>query len=181
MKVINFDDIDTFPTDVASFESNRYQSLGAVIEGTDGQYVGRTFGQPSDFTAATYPNAYAPGPVGKNPGGNRTDVTLLAGRSRGLVSGFGLNFIDVDYRGIMPSGLEVYDRYGNLLTRYDNIRGPNRTPVFCGLVAVDPSGNPIPVIASVKLMNGTGWPGINRGETVTMDDFMYSVPVPFPK
>jgi len=181
VRVVDFDDIDTELSDVASFESNRYESRGVVIEGTDGQYVGQTFGQPRDFTAASQPNTYAPGPVGKNPGGNRTDVTFLAGQSRGLVSGFGLNFIDVDYRSIRPSGLELYDRYGNLLATYNNISGPNRTPVFCGIVAVDPGGNPIPVISRVRLTNGTGWPGVDAGESVTMDDFTYAVPVPFPK
>jgi hypothetical protein len=181
MQVVDFDDIDTELNDVAPFESDRYQSLGAVIVGADGQYVGRTFGQPRDFTAASQPNAYAPGPVGKNPGGNSTDVTFLAGQSRGLVCGFGLNFIDVDYRMIMPSGLELYDRYGNLLATYNSITGPNRTPVFRGIVAVDETGNPVPVIERVRLTNGTGWPGVDAGETVTMDDFAYDVPVPVPR
>jgi len=181
VRVVDFDDIDTELTDIAPFKSNRYQSQGLIIEGADGQYVGQTFFQPRDFTAASQPNAYAPGPVGKNPGGNSTDVTFLDGKSRGLVSGFGLNFIDVDFSMIQPSGLELYDRYGNLLATYNSIVGPNRTPVFCGIVAVDPGGNPIPVIARVKLTNGTGWPGIDSGETVTMDDFTFAIPAPFPK
>lgn len=181
MRGVDFDDIDTETNDVASFESNRYQASGVVFEATGGLYVGRTFGQPRDFTAASQPNAYAPGPIGKNPGGNRTDVTFLAGQSRGLICGFGLNFIDVDFSRIMPSGLELYDRYGNLLASYNSITGRNRTPVFRGIVAVDRSGTPVPVIARVKLANGTGWPGVDAGETVTMDDFIYDVPTPMPK
>lgn len=181
VQIVDFDDIDTEENDVAAFDANRYRAKGIVITGTDGQYVGRTFGQPSDFTAASQPNAYAPGPVGKNPGGNRTDVTFVAGQSRGLVSGFGANFIDVDFPMIMPSGLELYDQHGNLIASYDNIIGPGRTPVFCGLVAVDERGNPIPIIANVKLKNGTGWPGVDAGETVTMDDFLFDRPVPMAK
>jgi len=181
MQFINFDDIDTDLVDVAPFESDRYESRGIIISAEEGQYVGQTFGQPRDFTAASQPNAYAPGPVGKNPGGNRTEVTFRAGQARGLVSGFALNFIDVDYRSIKPSGLELFDRYGNRLATYDSVSGPNRTPVFRGIVAVDERGKPVPVIAKIVLTNGTGWPGVDRGETVTLDDFIYDVPVPYAK
>ena len=199
VRVINFDEIHTEENDaplfgrqsymsngtasrdVSEFKSDRYESEGIRIVGIGGQYVGRSFGQPNDFEAASWPNAYAPGPVGKNPGGFTTDVTFLNGKSRGLVMGFGLNFIDVDFTMIKASGLEIFDRFGTLLASYNAINGPNRTPVFRGVVAVDESGSPVPVIARVKLTNGTGWPGVDAGETVTMDDFIYNVPAAFPK
>jgi hypothetical protein len=174
---IDFDDIrQTKPSGVESFSADRYESKGVRITGTGGQFVSHDFGLPADFAPVSRPNLYAPGPVGQNPADNATDVTFLTNSRAGQVSGFGLKFIDVDYRNSRPSSIEVFDHYGNLIARHDAFTSGNRMPVFRGIIAVDRDGVVVPVIAKVRIVNGTGWPGRNTGDCVALDDFEFDAP-----
>src|SRR5262249_30091727 len=119
---VNFDDIRLKdPHDHASFAADRYASKGVIIAGAGGggQYVSGDFGLSNDFKAISPPNLFAPGPVGQNPGANSTDVSFTVNNRPGQVCGFGLKFVDVDYRNSCPSAIEVFDRHGNLIARHD--------------------------------------------------------------
>jgi hypothetical protein len=177
VQTVNFDDIrSTQPTDVVPFNADRYASQGIRIEGLSGQYVSGNFGLPADFLPVSPPNLYAPGPVGQNPGANSTEVTFTAKNRLGQVCGFGLKFVDVDFRNSCPSCIEVFDRHGNSIARHDAFTSANRMPVFRGIIAVDRDGMMVPVIARVRLTNGTGWPGRDTGDCVAMDDFEFDAP-----
>lgn len=176
IRCIDFDDVDTANSDVVPFLTTRYAQSGIHIKGAKGQFVGRTFGFPDQYPAATAPNSYAPGPKGANPGGNKTDVTFTAGNHSAMVTGFGVTFIDVDYPGMGASSLAAYGWTDRKIGVADGFRGNSGSKVFRGLVAVDSNGNPIPAISRVQLINGTGWPGVDAGDGVTLDDMVFGVP-----
>lgn len=182
---IDFDDITMAlePTSgIMAFESTRYESRGIIIAGGSGQYVSRTFGLPADFNIPSQRNLYAPGPVDQNPGVNRTDVKFVtASGGPGLICGFGLHFVDVDFRHQGPSSITLFDRNGRWLVAHDAFQSANRSIVFRGIVAVDSTGTPTPIIARVRLINGSGWPGVDVLECVALDDFVFARPQPYPK
>ena len=175
-RCIDFDDIDTTKSDDVPFSTTRYASRGIHIKGTKGQFAGRTFGFPIEYPPASQPNSYAPGPRGANPGGNTTDVTFTVGSQTGMVAGFGVTFIDADYPGIRPSSITAYGWADRQIGAAAGFRGASGSKVFRGLVAVDSNGKPIRAISRVQLINGTGWPGIDRGDGVTLDDMVFGVP-----
>ena len=173
---VDFDDIDTSKSDCVSFQASRYASRGVHIQAVGGQFAARTFGFPKEYPAASPPNSYAPGPKGKNPGGNKTDVSFTVGSHKAVVAGFGVTFIDADYPNLGASSLTVYgwaDRQIGTTTRF---RSPSGGQMFRGIIAVDSQGNPIPAISRVQLINGTGWPGVDAGDGVTLDDMVFAVP-----
>jgi hypothetical protein len=184
VREVTFDDLDTTKDDFVSFPANHYEKThGIVITGQGGQYAGRTFGFPNDFRPASKPNTYAPGPVAKRDappgrrGGNGTDVTFSVGGKPAAVAGFAAAFIDADYPDVAPSSLGPQDGHDKLLGEPPIVRGADGKAVFCGVVAVDGSGRPVPVIYKVHLVNGGNWPSVEPGEGVTLDDFLYSDPV----
>ena len=176
VRCIDFDDIDTTKTDGVPFSSTRYASRGIHIKGTKGQFAGRTFGFPNEYPAASQPNSYAPGPKGANPGGNTTDVTFTVGKQSAMVAGFGVTFIDADYPGLGASSITAYGWADRQIGTAAGFRGASGSKVFRGLVAVDSNGKPIRAISRVQLINGTGWPGVDRGDGVTLDDMAFGVP-----
>jgi hypothetical protein len=178
---VDFDDVPTAGNSISEIDSKRYEARGIIIDGGSGQYVSQTFGLPADFLTAAQKNLYAPGPVGQNPGANRTDVKFTAAGGPGLVCGFGVNFFDVDFRSQGPSSITLFDRNGRWLLAHDAFQGPHHAPVFRGIIAVDATGTPVPLIASVRLVNGSGWPGVDLLECVALDDFVFGSPQPFPK
>jgi hypothetical protein len=119
--------------------------------------------------------------VDRNPGANRTDVKFTALGGPGLVCGFGLTFFDVDFRNQGPSSLALFDRNGRWLMSHDAFQGPHHAPVFRGIIAVDSTGTPVPAIARVRVINGSGWPGVDVLECVALDDFVFGKPQPYPK
>jgi hypothetical protein len=178
---IDFDDVPTSGNSIAGIDSERYEAKGIIIDGGSGQYVSQTFGLPTDFLDVNQRNLYAPGPVDQNPGANRTDIKFKSAGGPGLVCGFGVNFFDVDFRSQGPSSLTLFGRNGRWLISHDALQGPHHTAVFRGIIAVDATGTPIPIIASVRLVNGSGWPGVDVLECVALDDFVFPAPQPFPK
>ena len=180
---VNFDDLDTAKDDPVAFPADRYaKKLGIIITGQGGQYAARTFGFPADFLPNSVPNMYAPGPPAKRDAGNaaggfRTDVTFIAGGKPAVVAAFAAVFIDADYPGIGPSSLGALDRRGKPLGEPKVVEGANAAQVFCGVVAVDGAGDLVPAIARVHLVNGCNWPGVEAGEGVALDDFLFADPV----
>ncbi len=175
VRCIDFDDIDTTESDDVPFSITRYASRGIHIKGTGGQFAGRTFGLPDDFPAASPPNSYAPGPKAK-PSGNTTDVTFNVGKQGAMVAGFGVTFIDEDYPRLGPSSLTAYGWADRQIGAAKGFSGTNAGKIFRGLVAVDSNGNPIPAISRVRLINGTGWPEVDEGDGVTLDDMVFGIP-----
>lgn len=177
-RVVDFDDLDTSQSTFVAFSSDRYRSTKEiVIKGTEGQYVSRTFSWPADYVPVSAPNTYAPGPI--NGSGNRTDCTFCVADEQGLISGFGVYFIDADYPGMGPSSLSIYDANGTLLGSTGTVSGPNASQLFRGLIAVDvATEKPSAVISSVRIMSGSGWPASASKEGVVLDDFTFSTVVP---
>ena len=56
LQVVDFDDVDTSQTDYAAFAADRYADRGITITGEGGQYAGRAFSYPHDFSPASPPN-----------------------------------------------------------------------------------------------------------------------------
>src|SRR5262249_3330311 len=111
-------------------------------------------------------------------GGNRTEVTFTADGRPAATAAFGVFFIDADYPEVAPSSLCPLDGRGQPLAPPRVVSGPDGSQVFCGVVAVDGGGgNLVPVIARVRLVNGAGWPGVDKSEGVTLDDFTFADPV----
>ncbi len=183
VREVNFDDLDTSKDDVVAFAADRYaRKHGIVITGQGGQYAGRTFGYPGDYPPVSAPNTYAPGPVAKRDaaagaGGSRTDVSFTVGEESAAVVAFAAVFLDADYPGIGPSSLSAFDRRGKPLGDPNVVEGGNGSQVFCGVVAADAAGNLVPAISRVRLVNGSNWPGVDAGEGVTLDDFLFTDPV----
>lgn len=181
VRTVDFDDIETGDGPVP-FAADRYkEKLGIVITGQDGQFAGRTFQYPRNYVPRSKPNMYAPGPRAKSngpvgDGGKQTVVTFFDGKQAGAVCGFGAHFIDVNYPSIGKSAIIAYDADGRELAREEGFRGATGEAVFRGLVALDRAGSPVPVIAKVVLVNGSGWPEVYANEGVTLDDFVFSVP-----
>lgn len=180
VRVLDFDDIDASASDVVSFEPDRYEpTLGIVVTGTDGQYVGETFGFPEDYIPASPPNMYAPGPMADDPtGGHHTVVTFSASGQRAAVAGFGAVFIDTDFPGFGPSGISVFGENGAQLAEEAGFLGSEGEGLFRGMVAVDDGGNPAAAIFSVELVNGNSWAATTSTccEGVTLDDFVFAEP-----
>ena len=104
----------------------------------------------------------------------------------GLVSGFGLYFIDADWPnwpgpGLGACSLTVYDAAGDVLAVSGTISGYNASQLFFGFVAVDTYTNkPVPMIGSALVVAGSGWPEDDNREGVALDDFVFDEPVPEP-
>ncbi len=181
IRVVDFDDIDTSTADPVPFATDRYaDSHGAVIVGTDGQYVDEQFSYPEDFRPVSAPNQYAPGPKhvrGKDAGGHGTDVTFRASDRAGCVAGFGVVFIDADFSGIARSSIALFDGNNKLLGANDDIDGDDGSQLFRGMIAADKDGQPVPTVARVHLVNGNEWPERATGEGVTLDDMVFDRPV----
>ena len=125
---------------------------------------------------------YAPGPLATNNtppprGGHDTDITFLTNGQRAAVAGFGTVFIDADYPGLGPSSITVFGRNDRYLGGDMGFSGPNGSHRFRGIIVIDDQGNPIPAIVRVHLTNGNEWPSVDVGEGVTLDDFVFGVPV----
>ena len=183
VRVVDFDDIETTKDQPVAFSSDHYEKdAGIIIKGTDGQYVGQTFGWPEQFVAGSPPNSYAPGPMAQRAaappvGGHDTDVTFSVDGKPAAVAGFGTFFIDADLPDAGPSGLAAYDRDGKPLTEEKGFRTTNGGRAFVGMVAADAEGDPVPIISKVHLRTGDSWPAVTNGEGVTLDDFVFSPPV----
>lgn len=181
--VVTFDDIDTSKEDDVSFAANRYEKRhGIIITGQGGQYVGRTFGFPKDFPPVSAPNMYAPGPkalrnAGQGAGGCKTNVTFTFEGKPAVTAAFGAVFIDADYPEVGPSSLAVFDRNNKRIGDVRVVSGPDASQIFCGVIAKDGAGAIVPSIARVHLVNGGNWPGVEPGEGVTLDDFVFAKPV----
>jgi hypothetical protein len=117
---------------------------------------------------------YAPGAIEDvTGGGNATEVTFVAGDAPALVAGFGAVFVDPDLPGV--SSLSVFSDEGEPLGDAE-IPAADGQRVFRGIVAVDAdTGVPVAVIASVQLVNGTGWPGADLNDGVPLDDFVFGL------
>ncbi len=182
VRVVDFDDIETTKDEPIAFDADRYaSSCGIIITGADGQYVGRTFGFPEQFIPTSPPNTYAPGPTAPRnakeaQGGHDTDVTFTVKGTPAAVAGFGAVFIDADLPHRGPSSLAVYDPRERLLAEEEGFQNGNGGRFFCGMVAIDRHGSPVPLIAKVHLTNGNSWPAVNVGEGVSLDDFVFSAP-----
>ena len=183
VRVVTFDDLDTSKEDAVSFAADRYaRQLGIVITGEGGQFAGRTFGYAVHYPPVSGPNMYAPGPTARRDaasgaGGSRTDVTFAVGGKAAAVTAFAAVFIDADYPDIAASSLRAFDRKGKPLGEAKLVQGVNASQVFCGVIAVDGGGNLVPDIVRVHLVNGGNWPGIEAGEGVALDDFLFAEPV----
>lgn len=183
VREVTFDDVDTSKEDVVAFSADRYaKELGIVITGQEGQFAGRTFGFPMDYIPVSAPNSYAPGPKARKDaaaraGGSKTDVTFVAGKRQAVVTAFAVTFIDADYPTIAETSLSAFDQKGVALGEPIKIEGANASQVFCGVIAVDGSGRILPTIARLHIKNGGCWPGVEAGEGVTLDDFLFTVPV----
>ena len=58
----------------------------------------------------------------------------------------------------------------------DSFDGDNGSHIFVGMIALDPAGNPVPVIDRVRLVNGNEGPERDTDEGVTLDDFVFDQP-----
>ena len=184
IQTVDFDDIDTSDSGPVPFDSDRYAaSAGVIIKGTDGQYVDESFGWPDEFKPGSPPNMYAPGPPATDAdppprGGHRTEITFTANGSKAAVAGFGAVFIDADYPCIGPCVIRAFDCFGKELVRWSGFAGHDGSQLFRGIIAVNDKGDPVPAIFRVEIINGNEWPSVDAGEGVTLDDFVFSAPVP---
>lgn len=180
--VIGFDDVQTPESGEAAFDPGRYRDKGVMIHGEGSQYAGRSFGYPGNFIPVSKPNTYAPGPTGGTDpagvGGNLTEVTFVdpAGRPA-LVSAFGAAFVDVNYPSYGKSALVAFDAAGREVARTEGFKGRTGRPVFVGVRAIDSAGKPAAKIATVRLITGSGWPGVSSNEGVTLDDLTFAAPL----
>ena len=174
IRTITFDDVDTSGVDPAAFAADRYAPFGLIVTGDTGQYASRDFGFPEDYAASSSPNMYAPGPIEDATGGGRaTEVTFVDGDAPALVAGFGLVFVDPDLPHV--SSLSVFADEGDSLGDVE-VPAADGQRVFRGIVAVDSdTGVPVPVIASARIVNGTGWPGADLNDGVPLDDFVFGL------
>ena len=178
--VVDFDDVSTSGDAPVAIANDRYAAQGVVINGQSGQYVSRTFGDPTNYPPASPPNMYAPGPIDDVAGGgSETNVQFRAGDVGGAVAGFGAVFIDLDSQdllNIFPSSLDAFDA-DNFPRGSVEATGNSAQAVFRGIVTVDgTTGNPVPVITRVQLTNGGGWPAGTLNQGVPLDDFVFSAP-----
>ena len=187
VRVINFDDIDTSPTDPVGFPADRYQvSHGIRITGESGQIASKNFGLPQDFVPVSIPNMYAPGPIDNSStsgraGGKTTEVLFFSGNIVALTAGFGLFFIDADYPNIGPSSLTVYNLSGTQIKTSGTVITTNGQAAFRGFITIDTNTNqPVPLIARALIINGRGWPGNDSNEGATLDDFVFAIPTTAP-
>jgi hypothetical protein len=184
--VVDFDDIDTSMADVVPFAEDHYKGKGILIKGQDGQFVSRTFLYDDDYVPTTKPNMFAPGPrankdAGPSDGGNQTTVTFLSQGELSATRGFGAIFIDADFPKQGACKLAIFDRSGKELAVEQGFSGENASILFRGMIAVDQTGKPVPAIARVQLINGSGWPEVSEAEGVTLDDFIFGIPTPLPE
>lgn len=170
---IDFDDVDTTMQDYVSIRWNHYSDKGLLLDNSGGFFVGRTFGFPSQYPAQSKPNSYSPGPIGKNPGGDMTGFSFGSIKNPRLAGGFGASFIDVDYPGIKASSIRVYGWDGRLIGEQTGFRGPDGKAVFRGIITVDANGSLVPAISRVEIVSGSGWPGVDAGDGVTLDDIVF--------
>lgn len=170
---VDFDDVDTTAKDFVSINSDHFAKQGLLLNNSGGFFVGRTFGFPLQYPAQSKPNSFSPGPVGKNPGGDLTEFTFGALKRPSLAAGFGALFIDADYPGIHASGIRVYGWDDRLIGEEMGFRGLDGRSVFRGVITVDGSGNLVSAISRVEVVSGSGWPGVDAGDGVTLDDVVF--------
>jgi len=187
--VVGFDDVETLAdaTSFTPFASDRYlASDGIAIVGSDGQYASQGFVWSYEFVPVSAPNTYAPGPIAAvdapaGSGGHDTDVLPGGVAGAGRLSAFGCWFIDADYPNLGASGFSVYGAGDAYLGGTGVVSGPNASQLFAGVVAVDTDTQQLaPVITRVHIVNGSGWPTVDAGEGVVLDDFTFPTPVPEP-
>ena len=92
------------------------------------------------------------------------------------MAAFGATFVDVDYPSGGESSLTVFGVGDRQLAKVAGFQGPNASPLFRGVVAVDSNGELVPAIERVHVQNGGGWPGVKGGDGVLLDDFVFSTP-----
>jgi hypothetical protein len=172
VQTITFDDVDTSSEDPVAFDADRYAPFGLFITGDAAQYASRGFGFPEDYPPGSAPNMYAPGAIEDViGGGNATEVTFVDGEAPALVAGFGCVFVDPDLPQV--SSLSAFGDEGDPLGDV-GVPAADGQRVFRGIVAVDSNtGVPVPVIASARIVNGTGWPGADLNDGVPLDDFVF--------
>lgn len=181
-RLIDFDDVDASGGAVA-IAPDRYAATGARIRGTAGQFVGQDFGDPGSMVPSSPPNGFAPGPQApisapNGTGGHDTDVTFEVGGVAGCVAGFGAMFIDVDFPSLGPSSLTAFGGDGARIGEVRDITGANAEAVFAGVVFFDDAtGQPVSVVSRVHLVSGNSWAGVDAGEGVMLDDFVFPAPV----
>ena len=172
--IVTFDCVDTSVSDPAPVAEDYYlQSHGIVLRGGDGQYVGRSFGWPTDYRPSSGSQMFAPGPVVEATGPAGSPETTATFRGGSCVAGFGVTFIDADYPNIAASSIEVFDAAGQSLGREAGFAGSSGSALFRGYIAKDALGNPMPAIHSAGLVNGNVWPAQECCEGVTLDDFIF--------
>jgi WD40 repeat protein len=181
-RLVNFDDVETPQQGHTPFAADRYKAKGIIITGQDGQYVSRDFTYPANYKPVTAPNMYAPGPAvagnaAKDAGGHETTVTFVDANGKpSAVAGFGCYFIDCNYPSLGPSSIEVFDVDGRSLGSKKGFDGNTGSQLYFGFLVSDEAGKPVPAIAKVKLVNGSGWPEVSSAEGVVLDDFLFTVP-----
>lgn len=181
-RIINFDDVDA-TAGAVRIASDHYANLGAILVGTDGQYVGQDFEDPGSLVPSSAPNGFAPGPkaavgAANGTGGHETDVTFVAGGNPACVAGFGAQFIDVDFPSMGPSSLTAFSAGATEIGKVTGLSGRDAEAVFAGIIFFDDAtGLPVPAISRVHIVNGNSWPGVDAGEGVMLDDFVFAAPV----
>ena len=181
--LVDFDDVKTNANNQVAIKADRYsQKFGIHIKGQMGQMVSQSFNFPKQFQPQSGPNMYAPGPIappnaGANAGGHETRVTFKAKGKPAAVAGFGCYFIDADYPKIGPCSLAAYNKDNKLLGKISGFNGGNGSKIFRGIVARDGTGELMSEIARVEIINGSCWVEVDAGEGVTLDDFVFGVPI----
>ncbi len=191
--IVDFESIDTSSENSGAFDPTPFDSDlfkmsdGITITGEGGQFASQNFiYSPSDWTAVSGVNMYAPGPVvdqfAPNPaGGNQTTVEFFDGGTPALTAGFGLYFIDPDFPDFQASGFSAFGMDGAELGNTGTVVGQNAEAVFAGLIAIDTlTDTPIPLFSKILITNGSGWPANDNNEGVTLDDFIFGTPVAAP-
>jgi|GEM_PF-1137010 len=154
-----------------------FQVSGATTDTGAGQPAAPNFGNidPS-YTATFIP--FSPQRLFTAVGSNIVDVTFfIAGTNKpATVRGFGSIFSDVDLTNV--TSIQYFDASGQSLgTFFVPPASGNQTLSFLGVVFNDP------IVRRVRITNGNAALGAGvldsaSNDVVTMDDFLYSEPVP---
>ena len=154
-----------------------FQVSGATTDTGAGQPAAPNFANidPS-YTATFIP--FSPQRLFTAVGSNIVDVTFfIAGTNKpGTVRGFGSVFSDVDLAN--TTSIQFFDASGQSLgTFFVPSAAGNQTLSFLGVLFNDP------IVGRVRITNGNVAPGAGvldnvSNDVVTMDDFLYSEPVP---
>ena len=154
-----------------------FQVSGATTDNGAGQPAAPNFGNidPS-YTTTFIP--FSQQRLFTAVGSNIVDITFfIAGTNKpGTVRGFGSIFSDVDLTNV--TSIQYFDASGQSLGTFSVLPASgNQTLSFLGVVFNDP------VVRRVRITNGNAALGAGvldnaSNDVVTMDDFLYSEPVP---